>query len=198
MPSGILNVVLKKMVYTNSNLPSTAIIRLSLKSAVPRGRVLNYISLMDSIKEQMETTDIKFYRQEEKNKKKTVHVNMASNFLLRHYSDSLVISIYTDSRQTLPVFTTRLELNNIELNEETMTIMVVGTGAMNEKTNNIIYFLFELDLLFEMRLASDDLPSELTIALQNYKLMKQQVTNNNAVRVTEEEKQIIEMMLSRA
>lgn len=71
-----------------------------------------------------------------------MHINEASNLLLRHYSDTLVISIFYKREapegsirppSEVTLFRTKLELNNIELNEEKMTVMVVGTSSMSAK-----------------------------------------------------------------
>lgn len=61
----------------------------------------------------------------------------------------------------------------------------------------LTYFTFELDLLFKVKLSSEDPPDELEIALQNYKRMKEQITGKTNAQVTEAEKGIIEMMLKR-
>jgi hypothetical protein len=62
------------------------------------------------------------------------------------------------------LFRTKIELNNIELNEDKLTILVVGTSSMSSK-GPLTYFTFELDLLFKVKLASEDPPDEFEIAL---------------------------------
>ena len=49
--------------------------------------------------------------------------------------------------------------------------MVVGTGAMRNKSAPI-YYTFELDILFNSRLQTDSEQSSFEYALQNYKLLK--------------------------
>lgn len=169
-----------------------------MKSSVTRERVLQYVNLKDLIKEEVKTEELGTYKQDVRDKKKVVHVNHATNFILRHYSDSLVISIFTDAAAKEAQYSTKFELNNIELNEDKMTVMVVGTGGMNKKQHDLYYYMFELDLAFKVKLASDDAPNELDIAIQNYKLMKEQILGrSNNVVVTEAERSIIVKLLER-
>lgn len=95
-------------------------------------------------------------------------MNEAMNFLVRHYSDQLVISLYQrlgesasqhqsggdhiNDSEAVCVFKTRVELNNMELNEDKMSITVVGTSPMRSAGGALIYYTFDLDLLFTVKL----------------------------------------------
>jgi hypothetical protein len=82
-------------------------------------------------------------------------MNEVANFRVRHFTDQLILSIYSKSTdptlQPTCIFTTKVELNNLELNEDKVTVLVVGTNAMRTK-GQPLYFTFELDLLFNARL----------------------------------------------
>ena len=72
--------------------------------------------------------------------------------MLRHFSDQVVISLHSTADNT-ELFTSSIELNNLELNQEQMSITVIGTSPMRNKTSNaqLVYYTFELDLLFKVR-----------------------------------------------
>ena len=75
-------------------------------------------------------------------------LNEVCNFMVRHYSDQLVISIYNKSAiapQATCIFRTKVELNNLELNEEKLSISVIGTGPMRSK-GHPVYYTFDIDL----------------------------------------------------
>jgi hypothetical protein len=105
-------------------------------------------------------------------------LNEARNFLLRHYSDQLVISLHhktsSNPEQTQCTLRTKLELNNLDLNKEKICIQVIGTQPMQKKSPNVlVYFNFELELLFKPAASTDKEADEFEIAIQNYKMMKQ-------------------------
>lgn len=149
-------------------------------------------------------------------------MNETSNFLLRHYSDSLIISLYqkteeksksrkqqmmlhnrsiivnskdhyfstaadsedqsgqslgteiTQQQEARCVFKTKLELNNIQLNEDKMSLVIVGTKPSRKSMLKLNYLTFEIDLLFKVKLKADPEIDNFGIALANYKMMKWQ------------------------
>ncbi len=125
-------------------------------------------------------------------------LNEVSNFVLRHYSDQLVLSLQKPGDDT-PLFKTSIELNNLELNHDKLSITVIGTSAMKTKSTNayLVYYTFELDLLFTVRLQSEPEASEFEVALENYRMMKQQTVGREDVKVTKAEEEVIRMMFER-
>jgi hypothetical protein len=49
-------------------------------------------------------------------------------FLIRHYSDTLELKLHT--QQEGLVFSTKIELNDIQLNQDKLSLTVVGTSHM--------------------------------------------------------------------
>ena len=76
------------------------------------------------------------------------------------------------------------------MNEDKITILVIGTPSMSKK-GPPFYYTFELDILFKVRLQSDGEPSNFEFALNNYRLMK----NKDSVSPSEEA--FIKMMIQR-
>jgi hypothetical protein len=68
---------------------------------------------------------------------------------------------------------------------------------MRNKTANaeLIYYTFELDLLFKVRFQGDPEGQPYEVALENYRIMKEQEMGSNIVTKSEEE--VIRMMLER-
>jgi hypothetical protein len=56
----------------------------------------------------------------------------------------LQISLFNRSDNST-FFTTKIEINNLELNEDRLSLIVVGTNAMKGK-GPPIYYTFELDV----------------------------------------------------
>lgn len=75
----------------------------------------------------------------------------------------------------MQIFRGDVELNNLELNQEKMSVLVVGTSPMRNKTANaqLIYYTFELDLLFKVKYMGDPEGDPFEIALENYRIMKE-------------------------
>jgi hypothetical protein len=100
-PSGILDVALRKVGQTSSHFDAkNYFVRLELKSVVPRDKISAY-KQTGLIKETYDTQALAFYKVADantatahKSRKTQYLLNETSNFLLRHYSDSLVISLY--------------------------------------------------------------------------------------------------------
>ena len=80
------------------------------------------------------------------------------------------------------------------MNEEKITIKVVGTSPMkNTKTSGaLVYYTFELDLLFKPRLYSDPPIDPFELALECYKLMKPKGSV-----VSKNEELVLRMLLER-
>lgn len=92
-----------------------------------------------------------------------------------------------------------MELNDLELNEEKLSLMVIGTSPMSKKNNaSLIYYTFELDLLFKVRLQSDPHQSSYEVALQNYRLMKEQASQGKPVKITAAEESVVKLLVDRA
>ena len=157
---------MRRLAHTNQgNFPlENTILRVSIKSHIKRDRVLAYSN--GSIKESYDSQVLSIYKEAEQSgssRKKTLILNEVSNFIIRHFSDQIVLSLHsksevdvktgTQSTETC-LFRTCLELNNLELNQDKMSITVVGTSPMRNKTQNsqLVYYTFELDLLFKVRL----------------------------------------------
>ncbi len=96
-------------------------------------------------------------------------MNEACNFLLRHYSDFLYVSLHSKipgSDHDHCIFRVKAELNDLELNEEKLSLMLVATSPMrNKSTGALIYYTVELDLLFKVRMQSDKELDSYEIAL---------------------------------
>ena len=76
-------------------------------------------------------------------------------------------------------------------------MLVVGTSPMRNKSSNaqLIDYTFELDLIFKVKFQGDPEGDPFEIALENYRIMKEQESGSN--RVTKSEEQVIRMMLDR-
>lgn len=88
------------------------------------------------------------------------------------------------------IFSTKIELNNLELNEDKFTITVVGTTSMRSKSIPV-YYTFEMDLFFRPKLISDPSESNFEFALMNYKLLRNKET------ISQGEEEILKMMIER-
>lgn len=167
-----MNVALKKMSYNSLNFNQDNYIRLTLKSKVGKEKIINFNSSICDFKE---THSIGFYKKRTENNNKTVvMLNEVANFIVRHFADQMIISIYNKAleyEEPALIFQTKVELNNLDLNEEKLTIMVVGTNAMRNR-GSPIYYTFEFDVLFKAKLLSEKDQSTLEFALENYKLLK--------------------------
>jgi hypothetical protein len=74
--------------------------RVSLKSHISRDRILSYSGASNIFKESYDTQVLSIYKQlnaAPDAKKKTLLLNEVSNFVLRHYSDQLIISLHHHS-----------------------------------------------------------------------------------------------------
>lgn len=141
--------VLRRITHTSTNFKSDSIFaRISLSSNVPRDRVAAYSLHKDSIREVYETQPLSFYHKidpKAPSRKTSIEVNEMNNFLLRHYCDELILSLHkrVDKEEAAAglgmegsvkcLFRTKIELNNLELNTEKQSIMIVGTTPMRNK-----------------------------------------------------------------
>jgi len=110
-------------------------------------------------------------------------------FLLRHYSDTLELKLHT-LKDGL-VFSTKIELNDIQLNQDKLTLTVVGTSHMRSQGNHFVYYTCELDLLFNPKLHSDPQTDSLATTMLNYQLLKGDAKMSKAAE------QVIKMILYR-
>lgn len=150
-----MNVALKKISHNSTNFNDENFVRLTLKSKVAKEKLIAYQSTISDVK-QTETIG-SYQKRTEKNNKTVILMNEVANFMVRHFADCLIISIYNQSnKEEKPalVFQTKVELNNLELNEEKLSILVVGTNAMRTKASPL-YYTFEFDILFKAKLLSD-------------------------------------------
>lgn len=153
------------------------------------------------IPEEHSTQHLGLYKQDPQKKgsrKTTLLLNEVTNFIVRHFSDQLVISLYQKAPAgDVQLFRADVELNNLELNQEKMSVLVVGTSPMRTKSSNaqLVYYTFELDLLFKVKFQGDPEGDPFEIALENYRIMKEQERGSS--RVTKSEEEVIRMMLDR-
>lgn len=121
-------------------------------------------------------------------------MNEVGDFMLRHFTDCLTLELFTQPQ--LPgesptcIFSTKVELNNLDLNHEKLTILVVGTSSMRSK-GPPIHYTFEIDLLFKSRLVTDAEESQLEGILARYRMMK------GSDKISRAEEEIIKMLMER-
>lgn len=170
MPSGLLTVILKKLSHTSANFQAANFyMTVELKSAVPRNRVAAYSTLEELFKSQ----PLSFYKNvpaKAPSRKADLIINEAMTFLIRHYSDTLELKLHT--QQDGLVFSTKIELNDIQLNQDKLSLTVVGTSHTRSQGNHFVYYTCELDLLFQPKLQSDPQTDSFATTMLNYQLLK--------------------------
>lgn len=120
-PSGVLNVVLRKMSHNNPSFKQkeNSYIKIELKSRISRNLLtLPETTMSDKFCSQPFGS---YHNRTEKNNKNVIAINEVAPFFIRHYSDCLLISICGQNDNS-PIFTTRVELNNLDLGDQQVTV----------------------------------------------------------------------------
>ncbi|CDW88085.1 c2 domain-containing protein [Stylonychia lemnae] len=198
IPSGYLSVGLRNMTHNNENLPESSYVKLTLRSKI--NKMMLPVEIQQRSTDTKTTGTMKCYKKvTKKNGKTVVTLNEIVNFVVRHFADCLIISIYhgksEDQEEPGPDdqlhFQTKVELNNLDLNEDKLTIVVVGTNSMRRRAQPT-YYTFELDLHFKPRLINSKIQNDLEMAYENFKLLK------GSDKLTKAEEEVLKMLLMRA